>query len=206
MIDYLGFTSAARLPHGVGYDDVPYGVRPQPPSPPLDASTSVSLILAETARDNRAPANRRLAALASLRTTGHPQPDAILQAVASDPAAPPNVRQLAAANLIEVNPGRGAEAVLGLIQRRDPGADALAAAVIDTAALVHHGKVPANVAERVHHLLVGVASWDSQRLRLQVWGAIRARKLPGSDHAPSGPPGSSLLSILARAVSRTGLS
>jgi hypothetical protein len=66
----LGFTSAARLPHDIGYDDVPYGVRPQPQSPPLDPSMSVSLILAETARDNRAPANGRLEALASLRTTG----------------------------------------------------------------------------------------------------------------------------------------
>jgi hypothetical protein len=157
MIDYLGL--AGTLPHGVGYDDVSYGVLPQPPAPPADPPPApVASILAETARDNRAPTSRRLAALATLRSAGHPQAESVLQAVASDQTAPANVRQLAAVNLIGGDPTRGAEHILELIQRRPRAATPLTAAVIETASLVHHGQVPPALAHRVHHLLTGIAS------------------------------------------------
>jgi len=156
MIDYLGLAGAA--PHGVGYDNVPYGVRPRPPALPPAPLPPVASILVETARDNRVPVDRRIAALASLQNAGHPQVESVLQAVISDSAAPANVRQLAATNLIGADPTRGAEYVLGLINRQPDEAPPLTAAVIETASLVHHGQVPPNLAHRVHHLLTAVAS------------------------------------------------
>jgi Common central domain of tyrosinase len=157
MIDYLAL-SPGRLPHGVAYDDVPYGVRTQPLAPVAALTEAIAGVLEETARDNQAPAARRLAALAMLRTAGHPRPDTVFQAVASDLAAPLDVRQQAATNLIEVSPTRGTEAVLALVARGETGVAALTAAIIETGSLVHHGgRLPADVANRVHHLLMGVA-------------------------------------------------
>jgi Common central domain of tyrosinase len=159
MIDYLG-RSPMRLPHGVAYDDVPYGVRPQSPpllAPPLSAA--IAGLLEETARDNKESATRRLTALAMLRNADHSQPDAVFQSIASDGAAPLDVRQLAATNLIDVNPARGTGVVLDLIRPGEQGAGAFTAAIIETASIVHHGgKVAPDVAERVHHLLTGVAA------------------------------------------------
>ncbi|WP_445220507.1 tyrosinase family protein [Bradyrhizobium sp. Pa8] len=156
MIDYLGL--GGTLPHGVAYDDVPYGVMPQPPVTSIAAlPPSFASVLAETALDNQAPASRRIVALSSLRAAGHAQSQSVLQSVVYDVASPPNVRQLAATNLIGADPTGGAEHVLGEIQRNPQQALPLRAALIETAALVHHGQVSGHVAHQVHHLLTQIA-------------------------------------------------
>lgn len=158
MIDYLGLSST-RLPHGVAYDDVPYGVRSQPVSSSTpESAVSIASVLADTARDNRAPENRRMASLSMLRAAGHSRPDAVFQAVASDLKAPTQVRRQASMNLIESSPAGGMGAVLALVDRGGEAADALTTSVIDTAPLVHHGKLPADVHARMHHLLTMVAT------------------------------------------------
>jgi len=158
MIDYLALSST-RLPHGVAYDDVPYGVRPQPlPSPAPDLPAPVAGLLADTAKDNQAPLDRRVAALSMLRAAGHPQPDAVFQDVASDPAAPLQVRRQASTNLIEFSPARGMEIVLALAHQGGDAADAFTTSVIDSAPLVHHSKLPTGVHASMHHLLSKVAT------------------------------------------------
>jgi len=158
MIDYLGL-SAARLAHGVGYDDVPYGVELQPVTPPgPEAPVSIASVLAETARDNRAPLNRRVASLSMLRAAGHTQPDAVFQAVVSDSAAPPQVRRQASINLIETSLPKGLGTILGLVDRGGQTAEILTPSVIETAPLVHHKKLPGDVHMRMHHLLTKAAS------------------------------------------------
>lgn len=155
MIDYLGLNGA--LAHGVAYDDVPYGVRPQPPALVSETPSPFFNILAETARDNLAPESRRIAALAGLSGVGNPQAKLILQEVVSDLTAPASIRQLAAINLIGSDPADGAEHVLAELQRTPQQALPLKAALIETAPLVHHGQVPSNLRHRVHHLLMGLA-------------------------------------------------
>lgn len=159
MIDYLGL-SASRLPHGVAYDDVPYGVRPPPPPSPGGVETaSIANVLADTARDNSAPAERRLVALSTLRAGGHARPDTVFQAVASDVTAPAQVRQSAATNLIEVSPAQGTAAVLTLIEQGGNDQSAMRAAIIETGSLIHHNaKVPVSLSHKVHHLLAGTAA------------------------------------------------
>ncbi|MER9026139.1 tyrosinase family protein [Mesorhizobium sp. M0815] len=159
MIDYLGL-SGSRLPHGVAYDDVPYGVQPSSAqSPAMAASASIAALLEETAKDNKAPADRRLTAMASLGASGNMEPETVFLAVASDTASPPEVRQEAATNLIETDPAGGTEAVLGLVEQGGSGTPGMKAAIIETGSLVHHNvKVPAHVAHMVHRLLAETAS------------------------------------------------
>jgi hypothetical protein len=158
MIDYLGLSST-RLRHGVSYDDVPYGVRPQGgPSPMTESVVSIASVLAETARDNRAPLSRRTAALSMLRAAGQSRPETVFQAVASDRAAPAQVRQHAATNLIDVSPAAGMATVLALVDQGGNGVGPLTAAIVETASFAHRGKLPADVGSKMHHLLIGVAS------------------------------------------------
>lgn len=160
MIDYLGL--AGTLPHGVAYDDVEYGVRPQPPAISIaDLPPSFASVLSETALDNQAPVSRRIMALSSLQSAGFGQSQSVLQQVVSDVAAPPSVRQLAATNLIGADPTRGAEHVLGEIQRNPQQAPPLRAALIETAMLVHHSQSSGHVAHQVHQLLMDIAGNDA---------------------------------------------
>ncbi|TRC87888.1 hypothetical protein FJV80_12175 [Mesorhizobium sp. WSM4310] len=159
MIDYLGL-SGSRLPHGVAYDDIPYGVRPPPASPAATgASALVAALLKDTARDNSAPADRRLVAMASLRAVGNIGPVDVFRAVAADTSAPLQVREEAAASLIETDPAKGAETVLDLIDKGGIARNGMESAIVETGFLVHHNsKVPMHVAHRVHHLLRDIAS------------------------------------------------
>lgn len=158
VIDYLGL-SPARMPHGVAYDDVPYGIRAQPIQPPPPTpSVSIADVLAETARDNLAPADRRKAALSLLRATARSRPDTVFETVASDSSAPPPVRREAAVNLIYETPAEGMAAVLALIERRDTASAELTSAAIETSSFAHRANMPVGVNSKLHELLMKSAA------------------------------------------------
>lgn len=156
MIDYFGLTGA--LPHGVAYDNVPFGVRPQPPVVSVSDSVSLESVLAETIRDSQAPVARRFKALTILRNSGHSETEAILKSIMQETASPKDLRQLAAADLIGGDPARGAEFVLELLQQQSDQSGPLMAAIIEAAPVIHHGNVPKHLAHHVHHALMRVAT------------------------------------------------
>lgn len=189
MIDYLGL-DAARLEHGVCYDDTPYGVLDPTPTP--SPARPAPAVLAErrtrarqAARfaldvltDDRAAAANRLRAadtpsLATLEGAG-PR----LQRLVQEPATPAVLRARALGLLAEAQPDLAAREAARLLTAPDTG-ETLAVAAVDTISdLVRFGQVTGSRRKELHHALQEVAQKEA---RGPVLAAALAELVPMGD-------------------------
>ena len=179
-IDYLNI-GGNRLPHGVCYDDVPFGVKP--PTPVVPPSDLVAGVLAEVAADNDAPLERRLRSLQALHSVTPGGAGPVFARLAADRSAPAAVRRSAIAGLFEVHPGKGIDRLMELTAGAEKATPFATETAVDLATLVHLNPASPDQRKRFHAILSEIAD-DSSSPELADQALLRLAQMGDKTASP----------------------
>jgi hypothetical protein len=118
----------------------------------------LAAIVADTARDNNAPLERRLQALGALHGSSRPQARAIIEGILEDKSTPAALRENALQRLIDTSPGEGVKKVLSLASSAATERRMARAAAVDNSSFIHLSSIDPAVREEFHSLLKKTAT------------------------------------------------
>jgi len=186
MLDYLG-VGGSPLPHGVAYDDTPFGFSTQEnllasnDSPASVAeSTRRNTLLLDVFADSGADEQNRLQAMTDFRAMPNEEATSKILGVLNAKGTSVRIRQKALRQLVEVAPSDAADAAQSLLSKPDTEFELLIAAVDSLTRMMHFSDIDKPRRMQIHQRLVRIAKVEERSdLRAAALVSLTAMRDPG---------------------------